>query len=187
MLPLIESFQTLKNFPIAKYKIIENDKDLSKLEFPYWMKASIPGHKTEENAVIKIQNLKEAKENYLRLRQKLHAPVVIQENAEGQQLILGLKEDKVFGKLLMLGFGGTFAESIKDVSFRALPVEKKDILSMMQELKFYPTLISRKKFALDKFVTLAERVAQLKVKELDLNPVILNEQEAIVVDARLSV
>lgn len=187
MLDLLNSFNLLKNLPIAKFKIIESKSDLSKLNFPYWMKASVPGHKTESRAVLKCSNLKEAELNYLKLRQNFHSNVIIQESVDGIEMILGLKEDKVFGKLLLIGAGGIFTESMKDVSFRALPVKKQEIGKMLQDLKLYPALSLRKKYALDKFVTLAERISQLQVRELDLNPVILNEDDAVIVDARASV
>jgi hypothetical protein len=56
---------------------------------------------------------------------------------------------------------------------------------MLKELKFYSSLVSRKKYAIDKFIEIAYAVSKLGIKELDLNPVILNEEEAIIVDARL--
>lgn len=185
MLNLVDSLKLLERFPIAKYKIIENQKDLSILQFPYWMKASISEHKLESGAVLKCQNLEKAKENFSNLKRKFNTDIIIQESVEGTEMIMGLKNDKVFGKLLMLGFGGTNAEVLKDVSFRALPVDRLEIGRMLKELKLFPALIERKKHALDRFITLADRIAQLKVREMDLNPVILNEKDATIVDARI--
>ena len=61
--------------------------------------------------------------------------IIIQEGFEGIEMIVGLKSDDVFGKLLVVGFGGIFAEVKKDVSFRALPVTRKDIVQMIKDLK----------------------------------------------------
>ena len=48
-----------------------------------------------------------------------------------------------------------------------------------------------KKYAVDKFIDLAEQVSEiaekLKIVEMDLNPVILTETQAVIVDARVSV
>lgn len=186
MLSLIDSFNMLKKFPMVKYKTINSQSDLN-FQFPFWLKADISGHKTEEKAVLKCRNQKEAEENFQFLSKKFpKEKIIMQEQAEGIEMIIGLKKDRVFGKLLMIGFGGINAEVMKDVSFRALPVDKKEILKMIQELKLYPSLVSRKKYALDKFIELVEKVSWLDVAEMDLNPIILNEKEAIIVDARIS-
>lgn len=187
MLTPIESFKMLKGFPLARWKIVKSEPDLD-FQFPFWLKADISGHKIEEKAVLKCRDKDEAQKNLAFLRKKFPASsILIQEQVEGIEMILGVKEDKVFSKLLMIGFGGTFTEVIKDTSFRALPVNKAEIESMLKELKLYPTLINRKKFALDKLISLAEKVSRLEIKEADFNPVILNEKEAVIVDARIEV
>ena len=90
---------------------------------------------------------------------------------------------------MLVGFGGINAEVLKDVSFRALPVDKEEIKKMVEELKLFPTLITRKKYAVDKFVDLIEKVGELaiksKIQKMDLNPVILTEKDAWIVDARI--
>jgi hypothetical protein len=181
---LIESFGLLKGLPIAKFKKIESENNLSDMNFPYWMKVSIPEHKAELGAVKKCRNEKEAADNFNSLKNKFPgSEIIIQEDIEGMEMIIGLKQDRVFSRLLMIGFGGKQAEILRDVSFRALPIDKKEIEKMIKELKLYPLLI-KKKYALDKFISLAEKISWLSVKELDLNPVVLNEKEAIIVDAR---
>lgn len=186
MLGVIESFNFLKALPLVKWKIISSENELN-FEFPFWLKADISGHKTEASAVLKCKNIKEAVENFKLLKKKFpNSHIVMQEQAEGIEIILGIKEDLTFGKLLMVGFGGIQAEIVKDISFRALPVDKKEIEKMLKELKLYPMLTSRKKYALDKLITLAERISLLNIKEADFNPIILNEKEAVIVDARIS-
>ena len=185
MLNLKDSFDFLKSFPIAKYFLVKTEKDLQRIDFPYYMKASIAGHKTEEKAITRCRNLEEAKNTYLFLSKKFVGDIIIQKESEGIEMIIGLKKDTVFGRLLMIGFGGIFTEKIKDISFRAVPLDKKEIEKMLQELKFYSMLVSRKKYAIDKFVELALKVSRLEIHEMDLNPVILNEEEAVIVDARI--
>ena len=188
MQSLISAFKILKGLPIAKYSIVKSESDLSKPDFPIWLKADVSGHKTEEKAVLKCRNEKEARANLDFLRKKFPSrQILMQEQTEGIEMIIGLKEDKVFGKLLMVGFGGIQAEVVKDVSFRALPIDKKEIEKMLRELNLYPSLVTRKKYAIEKFISLAEKVSWLDVKEADFNPVILNEQEAVIVDARINI
>ena len=186
MLNLIDSFKLLKGATISNYKIVKSEKDLDSLNFPYYMKVSVSGHKTELGGMKKCNNLDEAKKNFKEMRKNFaKEDIIMQEPVDGVEIILGIKEDNVFGKLLLIGFGGIFAESVKDISFRALPIERSEIEKMIKELKLYPVLVSRKKFAIDKFVDLAEKVSKLNIKEADFNPVILNEKDAFIVDARI--
>jgi hypothetical protein len=190
MLELKKSLQILRHLPMAKYILVRDEKDLEKMNFPYFMKANVSLHKTEIGGVKKINDLSEARERYKRM--KKIGEVIIQQNVEGIEMIIGVKEEKVFGKTIMVGFGGIYAEVNKDVSFRALPITRKDAESMIDELRNKKVLDSRgKKYATQKFVTLIEKIGflaeKLHIKELDLNPIILNEKEAIIVDARIEI
>jgi acetate---CoA ligase (ADP-forming) len=185
MKTLLECFDRLKKLPIAKTVEIKSESDLTKIPFPYYMKASIAEHKLEKKAVLRIENEKIAKFTYDSLKKQFpKTPIIIMEQIVGIEMILGLKEDNVFGKLLLLGFGGTNAEVLKDVGFRAIPVNREEIAKALSQLKLYPTLYKRKKYAIEKFVDLAYEVSKQNFKELDLNPVILTEDKAVIVDAR---
>jgi len=187
MLDLIESFKLLKKMPIAEYKIA-SEKDLE-FSYPAYIKISIGEHKIELGGVRKCINKEEALQNYKEIRRKFKGKIILQKAIDGKEMIIGIKEDEVFHRLLLLGFGGIDAEILKDVSFRALPVDKQEIEKMLKELKLYPALVTRKKYAVDKFIELAEEISKLaeklNIKEMDLNPVILTEKDAVIVDARV--
>ena len=191
MLSLKEGFEFLKELPLARWKVVNSLNELDKFEFPCFLKSDVIGHKTELGAVLKCNNLEEAKHNFKKLKQKFpNDLIILQEASEGIEMIIGLKQDKVFGKLLVVGFGGIFAEVKKDVSFRALPVSKSDVVSMIRELKGFEVFSARgKKYDLDKFYKLVEKGADIgikkDIKELDLNPVMLSDKDVRVVDVRL--
>lgn len=190
---VIESFEFLKGVPMAKYFVVKSQKDLEKIPFPDYLKVDVSGHKTEMGAVVRCENLKDAKKTFAVMKKKFKdKEIIVQETCRGIEMIVGVKEDVVFGKMLVVGFGGIFAELKKDVSFRALPVSRSEIKNMVSELKGVDVLNARgKKYPVEKFYTLVEMVAHLAekkdVKELDLNPVILCEDCdcAKVVDARI--
>jgi len=185
MKTILECFEKLKKLSVVKTIVIKSEDDLIKINFPYYMKVSLAEHKLEKKAVLRIENIEEAKKEYLRLKKQFpKTPILIQEQINGIEMILGLKEDNVFGKLLLIGFGGTNAEVLKDVQFRAVPINREEILNAVSQLKLYPVLYQRKKYAVDKFVELAHEVSKLNFKELDLNPVILTEDKSVIVDAR---
>ena len=191
MLSVIDSFNTVKNLPLAKFNIVEKYSDLEKFEFPYYLKADVVGHKTEMGAVIRCNNLKDAEKKLGKMHKRFPKNnIIVQEIIGGVEMIIGLKNDKVFGKLLVVGFGGIFTEVQRDVSFRALPVSRQDIISMVKNLRGSDIFNARgKKYNLENFYTLIEKVTYLADKknigELDLNPVIIGKDESLVVDARI--
>ncbi|MDD5193051.1 MAG: acetate--CoA ligase family protein [Candidatus Nanoarchaeia archaeon] len=185
MKTLLECFEKMKHLSLAKTIVIKSDSDLTKISFPYYMKASIGEHKIEKKAVLRIENLSEAKSEYNRLKKEFpNFPIVIQEQIIGIEMILGLKKDEVFEKILLIGFGGTNAETLKDVTFLSIPTSKPEIKFAIESLKLYPSLHKRQKYAIIEFINLAFEVSKLDFNELDLNPVILTEKKAVIVDAR---
>ena len=191
MLGVIESFGLVKGLPTMRWAVVTKYEDLGQFGFPCFLKADVVGHKMEMGAVLKCYSLEDAEKNLRKMHKGFpNDKIIVQEFADGVEMIVGLKADAVFGKLLVVGFGGIFAEVNRDVAFRALPVSRIDVVSMLKDLKGVGVFKARgKKFDLEKFVTLVEKVGvlgdKLDVKELDLNPVVVNEHGSWVVDARV--
>jgi acetate---CoA ligase (ADP-forming) len=53
----------------------------------------------------------------------------------GVELLAGITVDPAFGPVLAVGIGGIFVEVLGDVSLRALPVNKADVIEMLGELR----------------------------------------------------
>jgi acyl-CoA synthetase (NDP forming) len=111
----------------------------------------------------------------------------------GVEVIIGMTKDAQFGPVLMFGLGGTFVELLKDVSFRIVPLERRDAREMIEEIKGYPLLKGyRGKEAVD-ITTLEELLLKVstfaenhpEIKEIDLNPIFAYREGATVVDARI--
>jgi acetyltransferase len=60
---------------------------------------------------------------------------LVQEMVDGVEMILGARNDPLYGPMLVLGAGGILVELIKDVAFRLLPVTTDDARAMIAELK----------------------------------------------------
>ena len=58
----------------------------------------------------------------------------------GVEVIIGMSQDAQFGPVLMFGLGGILVEILKDVSFRIVPLTKRDAGEMIREIKGYPVL-----------------------------------------------
>jgi acyl-CoA synthetase (NDP forming) len=111
----------------------------------------------------------------------------------GVEVIIGMAKDVQFGPVLMFGLGGIFVEILKDVSFRIVPLERKDAQEMIREIKGYPLLkgyrgqgpvdVANLEELLLKVSKLAEN--HMEIREIDINPIFAYKGGAIAVDARV--
>ena len=111
----------------------------------------------------------------------------------GVEVIIGMSKDAQFGPVLMFGLGGILVEILKDVSFRIVPLVRRDAREMIREIKGYPVLegyrgkepanISALEDMLLKVSDFVEKNPD--IKELDLNPVFAHGDGAVAVDARV--
>ena len=60
---------------------------------------------------------------------------------KGTETIIGARRDNSFGPIAMFGMGGIYVEIMKDVSFRALPLGKNEVMKMITDIKSYPLLL----------------------------------------------
>ena len=109
------------------------------------------------------------------------------------EVIIGLKRDKTFGAVVLVGLGGIFTEVLEDFVLRLCPVTESEALDMLRELRGFPILAGvRSKVCcdLDALTRLVVSISWLgndrdDILELDLNPVMAMEQGALAVDARV--
>jgi acyl-CoA synthetase (NDP forming) len=111
----------------------------------------------------------------------------------GIEVIMGMSKDAQFGPVLMFGLGGVFVEVLKDVSFRIVPITRRDARHMIEEIKAYPVLKGYRgrepaniEALEDMLLKLSHFVEQSpQIKELDLNPIFAHRDGAVAVDARI--
>ena len=111
----------------------------------------------------------------------------------GQECIVGVRRDPVFGPVVAVGLGGIFVEILKDVSLRLAPVDRRTVLSMLQELEGLPLLQGARGTPprdVEALVSLVQSVSRMALEEpdlveLDVNPVMVLEKGrgAVAVDA----
>jgi len=120
---------------------------------------------------------------------------LLQSELKGVELIIGGKEDAVFGKTILFGSGGVTVELFKDVSTRVCPIGEGDALKMIDETKasayFSTEGFRSRKASKQKIIELLLKTSRLlereeKIRELDFNPVIADAQNAWVVDAKIT-
>jgi acetyltransferase len=59
----------------------------------------------------------------------------------GLEMIIGARQDPSFGPIVMCGLGGIYVEVMKDVVFRALPLDRQAVTSMLKEIRSFPLLL----------------------------------------------
>jgi len=120
--------------------------------------------------------------------------VVVQEMvSKGKEVMIGAKRDPVFGPCLILGTGGVYTEIFDDYSFRLAPITESEAEAMVEELRLAPLLKGVRGEAACHIPSIVEAllsVSQLvtthqEIVELDINPLIVDERAAVVVDARI--
>ena len=199
-----DSKKILKEYSIPVTKeIVVND--LAALEtaaneigFPLVLKGSSAeiAHKTEMGLIkIDLRNLTEAKEAFIDIQSKMNVDdkaVLVQEMVKGQrELVVGMTRDPQFGPCVMFGLGGIFTEILKDVAFRVAPLEKRDALEIMNDIKGKKILDAvRGMEAVDKEVmaNILIAVGQMgldhdEIQEIDINPLKIKNGQPIAVDA----
>jgi len=175
-----------------------------KLGYPVVVKAvsSEILHKTELNGVV--LNLRSAKElksaceemqgTFSEHKENIEGFLVEKMVQRGAEFIVGLQNDEHFGPVIMLGTGGVFIHLLDDFTFRVLPVNREDIKYMIEEIKGKILMRGfRGKSPLNEeaFIQTMLDIGRLGVDasglygSMDYNPVILTEQEAVAVDAKI--
>ena len=151
-------------------------------------------HKSDKNAVklnINEDNFEKAYNELMKIPVKKDG-VILQKFMHGKDILLGLKKDPTFGHVIVVGIGGIYAEVMKDVSMRIVPIKKSDAVEMLKELKSYKILegFRGEKVNINLIVDELMKLSKLsekypEIKELDINPLIANEHHVKVVDARI--
>ncbi len=192
-----ELFLEKEKFKIVNRAVasaIDNLIDIkSKIKFPWVMKAAGKKivHKTKLGGIkLNINSQEEASKAFEELSDiPGFEEAIIQEEISGEEVIIGLKKAPEFGMVIMFGKGGTRVEEEKDISFRVLPIAKSEINSFIKEVKFYKTL-EEKNIKIDLIKKVLLDISKLSEKypnivELDINPLMVSNKKAVVVDARI--
>lgn len=200
-----DSKQLLQSYgvPVTREYLVRSAKEAvakaAELGYPVVLKgcAAALAHKTESDLVrLALADAKAVRRAFKEIKanagMKLDG-VLVQEMVKGQrELVVGLIRDAQFGPCVMFGLGGIYTEILRDVSFRVAPLEKRDALEMMDEIKGKKILDAFRGMEPADKETLAQALIALgeiglqhpQVKEIDVNPLILKKSgEPVAVDA----
>lgn len=168
--------------------------------YPLAMKIASPDiiHKTDVGGVVlNIRTEDELREKYegmmakialLQPKARLLGVNLIQ-MVSGLECIVGMSRDPQFGPVVMFGLGGVFVEALKDVAFRVVPFGAVEAERLLNDIKSRKILegfrgLSAHKPSIIQTLCAVQKLAPL-VKEVDINPLMSNQEGSFAVDARI--
>ncbi|MCW3980523.1 MAG: bifunctional acetate--CoA ligase family protein/GNAT family N-acetyltransferase [Candidatus Bathyarchaeota archaeon] len=177
----------------------------SKIGYPVVMKALSPQitHKTQvDGVVLDIRTEEEAGRFFRKLKKRVEElkprasfdGVIVQPmvKKKGFEILVGSKKDKQFGSVILFGMGGVTAELLKDVSIGFPPLNRVLATRLMEKTDIYRLFSGSNshRVNLKELEEILVKFSQLvidfpEIKEMDINPLIVDEKNAVAVDARI--
>ncbi len=166
-----------------------------KVGFPVVAKVVGPVHKSDVGGVtLNIRTPEHLALEFDRMMQIEGATgVMVQKMLKGTELFIGAKYEERFGHVVLCGLGGIFVEVLKDVSSGLAPLSYGEAYSMIHSLRGYKILKGtrgQKGINEQKYAEIIVRLSTLlrfatEIKEMDLNPLLADEDNVVAVDARI--
>jgi len=199
------------HIPVAKTMVAHSPNEAlliaQQLGFPVAMKVNSPDitHKTDAGGVaLNLRNAHEVRAAYQHIIDNVHhnrpnatvdgiaiEPMVVKAN--GRELMIGVTSDPVFGPVITFGAGGTAVEIMGDRAVALPPLNRFLVKELIGETRISKMLGAFRNMppanmeALeDVLLRVSEMLCELPLlKEMDINPLILDENGALAADARV--
>ena len=181
---------------------VSSDKDeliafAEKVGYPVVAKVVGPIHKSDVGGVA--LNIRTAEHLALEFERMMKIEgatgIMVQKMLKGRELFIGAKYEPRFGHIVLCGLGGIFVEVLKDVSSGLAPLSYEEAYSMIHSLRTYKIIkgtrgqkgVNEKKYAeiIVRLSTLLRFATE--IKEMDINPLLADENDVIAVDARIRI
>ncbi len=190
--------------------------EFAALNFPVAIKATAKdlAHKTDFKGIyLDIRTISELEDKFVELRENISKitgnpspEILIQQMVDGKvEFFIGAnregnsriyeKDGRGFGHLLAIGQGGIYTEVFKDIRHILIPEYEEKIRDILNETKVATILNGyrgKPALAKEKLIDLITKIEKLLISypeiiSLDINPVIITENRAVVVDAKFYV
>jgi acetyltransferase len=115
--------------------------------------------------------------------------------AQGQEVIVGMVRDQLFGALMMFGSGGVEVEGLRDVAFALAPLNQNEAEEMIRatwagrKLKGFRNILPADESAVVDILIKLSRLAyeHPEIEELEINPLRVLSKGAAAVDVRIKI
>jgi acyl-CoA synthetase (NDP forming) len=113
--------------------------------------------------------------------------------ARGVELLIGVKRDRSFGPIALVGIGGLYAEVLRDLAVALAPVTSEQARRLIESLRGARLLVGqrgRPRLDLEAAANALSALSRLasampEVSEVEINPLLVLETGALALDARL--
>ncbi|HLP99275.1 MAG TPA: bifunctional acetate--CoA ligase family protein/GNAT family N-acetyltransferase [Sideroxyarcus sp.] len=201
------------HIPVARTMVAHSPNEAlliaQQLGFPVAMKVNSPDitHKSDAGGVVlNLNNAHEVRAAYQHIIDNVQhnrpnakvdgisiEPMIVKPN--GRELMIGVTSDPVFGPVVTFGAGGTAVEIMSDRAVALPPLNSFLVKDMIQRTHISKMLCRFRNLAPanmealeDVLLRVSEMVCELPLlKEMDINPLILDENGALAADARVVV
>ena len=144
-------------------------------------------------AAIEMLNRINTKCPDARLRGFTISPFV--QKPRAHELILGISEDRTFGPLILFGAGGTSVEVTNDTALALPPLDLVLAQDLMQQTRVHRLLLGyrdRPRADLEAIANALVRLSALAanhaaIRELDINPLLVDDKGVIALDVRVRI
>ncbi|MEM0138711.1 MAG: acetate--CoA ligase family protein [Thermoplasmatales archaeon] len=184
-----------EGFSLPRRFLLNSPEDYAG-NFPAVVKVSSESvlHKTEAGAVITdIRNREELRSAFSKLSSNFPGEKIYAEEMapKGIEVMIGLLNDPLFGKIILFGLGGFYAELFKDVSFKRLPLSYFDAEDLIDEVRFsgifkgYRGLSADRGMITSLLLKVSKLAPDIQFSQVDLNPIFLYRSSYVIVDAKI--
>ena len=116
-------------------------------------------------------------------------------NPNGRELMIGIIQDPVFGPVISFGSGGTNVEIMRDSAISLPPLNRRlaqDLIGRTKVAKMLTGFRHMPAVNLELLIDILLRVSNMAcelpwIQEMDINPLLIDENSAVAVDARIRV
>ena len=198
---LVHELLDCARIPMVPEKVSDQAEELVAfaecIGYPVVAKVVGPVHKSDVGGVsLDIKSAKHLRLEFERMMQIEGATsVMVQKMIKGTELFIGAKYESRFGHVVLCGLGGIFVETLKDVSSGLAPLSYAEAYSMIRSLRAYKIIKGTRGQAGINEARFAEVIVRLstllrfatEIKEMDINPLLADENNVTAVDARIYV
>ena len=195
--------------PTTPIKLARNENEAAaiadELGFPVVMKIASPDilHKSDVGGVLlNLTTPQTLLSAYTQMMERIKSAMpaakidgvhLQRQIPEGQEVIIGMVRDPLFGPLMMFGSGGIEVEGLKDVAFALAPLNQAEARKMIREtwagrkLKGFRSISAvDEESVIDVLIKLSQlAMEQETVSEIEINPLRVLTKGAVAVDVRV--
>jgi acyl-CoA synthetase (NDP forming) len=182
--------------PVVPITAIGCERDIVASRYPVVLKTAAPDilHKSDVGGVVlNIESEEQLRNAYTDMAKRLGPEAIIAPMVgDGVEMMLGMRVDPQFGPIVLIGFGGIYAETLKDVTFALPPFCPAHARRCVDRLQLRPMLDGQRgqpPADIDAFCDTAARFSAMidalrhMLTEVDVNPIIVHESGCTIVDA----